>query len=444
MPDEQPGAESVPGFAELGLPVVVVHALRRQGATRPRDIQVRAVPPVLAGRDVLGRAPTGSGKTLAFGVPMLVRLTGSASRPSRPRALVLAPTRELADQIVAALDEPALALGMRTTALTGGSPIGRQVQTLARGTDLVVATPGRLLDHLRRGSVHLDDVVVTTVDEADHLAELGFLPQITEILDTTPSAGQRLLFSATLDGDVGSLVSRYLRDPVRVHTTVDAPPARMTHHVLVVDKADKPDVVDRLARGTGRILLFVRTQAWADRLVARLVASGVDADVLHGGKSQAYRSRALARFTDGTTPVLVATDVAARGIHVDDVALVVHADPPSDAKSYVHRAGRTARAGASGTVVTVVTEQERDATLVLLEQAQISPAVHRTRRADPVLERLAGSRAAPAPPGPRAATAPQAPPTPPRGRRRRGATDSRDGANPRSRSRHGRRGHRSD
>ncbi|NLG54640.1 MAG: DEAD/DEAH box helicase, partial [Rhodococcus sp.] len=232
----------------------------------------------------------------------------------------------------------------------------------------------------------------TAVDEADHLAQLGFLPQVTEILDDTPKDSQRLLFSATLDGDVGSLVSRYLREPVSVATDVDASPDRMTHHVLVVEKADKLSVVERLARGKGLILLFTQTQAWADRLTEKLLKTGVPVDVLHGGKSQAYRTGALARFTGGSTPVLVATDVAARGIHVDDVALVVHADAPTDSDSYVHRAGRTARAGATGTVVTVVTPSERDAALKVIAGAGIDAAVHRVSGKDPLLEQLAGTR----------------------------------------------------
>ncbi len=347
-------------FADLGLPVPLVQALRRDGIEAPFPIQSATVPDALAGRDVLGRGPTGSGKTLAFGLPMLARLAGGAAKPGRPRALVLVPTRELAAQIERALDEPALALGLRITSVVGGAPIRRQADRLARGIDLLIATPGRLQDLILQGSADLSDVQITALDEADHMADMGFLPQVTKLLDRTPKDGQRLLFSATLDGEVDKLVKRYLRSPV-THST--APPsaavATMSHHLLYVRKTDKRDVVAEIASRDGLTILFVRTKHGADRLAKQLRASGIAAGALHGGKAQNNRTRTLAAFADGSVPVLVTTDVAARGIHVDGISLVVHVDPPAEPKAYLHRAGRTARAGEDGVVVTLVTEVER-------------------------------------------------------------------------------------
>ncbi|TQM33422.1 superfamily II DNA/RNA helicase [Nocardia bhagyanarayanae] len=347
-------------FADLGLPVPLVQALRRDGIEAPFPIQAATVPDTLAGKDVLGRGPTGSGKTLAFGLPMLARLAGGAAKPGRPRGLVLVPTRELAAQIERALDEPALALGLRIASVVGGAPIKRQADRLARGVDLLIATPGRLQDLVLQGSADLSDVVITALDEADHMADMGFLPQVTKLLDRTPKDGQRLLFSATLDGDVDKLVKRYLRSPV-THST--APPsaavATMSHHLLYVRKADKRDVVAEIASRDGLTILFVRTKHGADRLAKQLRAAGVAAGALHGGKAQNNRTRTLAAFADGSVPVLVTTDVAARGIHVDGISLVVHVDPPAEPKAYLHRAGRTARAGEDGVVVTLVTEVER-------------------------------------------------------------------------------------
>ncbi|WP_305091470.1 DEAD/DEAH box helicase [Prescottella sp. R16] len=388
MPDS-----SVPSFAQLGLPVPLVHALGRGKITTPFPIQVATIPDILAGRDVLGRGPTGSGKTLAFGLPMLVRLTGGASRPGRPRAVVLVPTRELAQQIESALDEPALALGLRMVSLVGGMPLKAQAFRLARGVDVVIATPGRLVDHLGKGTVTLDDVRITAVDEADHMAELGFLPQVTQVLDRTPVAAQRLLFSATLDGEVDTLVATYLHDPV-THATAEAVAAvdTMTHHVLQVPRHIKWDIVARIAARKGRTLLFVRTKAGVDRLTDELRAVGVCARGLHGDKPQAQRTRILAEFTGGTIPVLVATDVAARGIHVDDVSLVVHVDPPTEPKAYLHRAGRTARAGDSGTVVTIVTEDERGPAAKVMRAAGVDAAVLPVGGGDRRWESVTGAR----------------------------------------------------
>ncbi|MEV0030026.1 DEAD/DEAH box helicase [Nocardia sp. NPDC050793] len=347
-------------FADLGLPVPIVQALRRDGIEAPFPIQAATVPDTLAGKDVLGRGPTGSGKTLAFGLPMLARLAGGAAKPGRPRGLVLVPTRELAAQIERALDEPALALGLRIASVVGGSPIKRQADRLARGVDLLIATPGRLQDLILQGSADLSDVLITALDEADHMADMGFLPQVTKLLDRTPRDGQRLLFSATLDGEVDKLVKRYLRSPV-THST--APPSAavttMSHHLLYVRKADKREVIAEIASRDGLTILFVRTKHGADRLAKQLRASGIATGALHGGKAQNNRTRTLAAFADGSVPVLVTTDVAARGIHVDGISLVVHVDPPAEPKAYLHRAGRTARAGEDGVVVTLVTEAER-------------------------------------------------------------------------------------
>ncbi|MBF6327943.1 DEAD/DEAH box helicase [Nocardia transvalensis] len=386
-----------PRFADLGLPAVLVQSLRRNGLETPFPIQAAVIPDILAGRDVLGRAATGSGKTLAFGLPMLVRLTRGASAPKKPRGLVLAPTRELALQIEQALDDPALALGLRLGTAVGGVPIKRQTDRLARGVDLLIATPGRLTDLIDRDAIALDAVRVVAVDEADHMAELGFLEQVTTLLDHIPAEAQHLLFSATLDEAVDTLVRRYLREPVRhsVDTADSAtppaavpdsgretmlepndaaaqPPSPMTHYLLHIRKPHKRRTVSEIAAREGRTLLFVRTQYAADKLARQLREAGVAAVALHGGKAQNQRSRALAAFTDGTAPVLVATDVAARGIHVDAISLVVHVDPPTDPKSYLHRAGRTARAGATGTVVTLVTPDDRTDTEKLMADAGVT------------------------------------------------------------------------
>jgi len=336
------------------------NTLATDGFTDPFPIQAATLPDALAGRDLLGRGQTGSGKTLAFGLAVLARLAGERSRPRRPRGLVLVPTRELATQVLDALVPFTKALGLSAAAVVGGMSFNRQSGELQRGVDVLVATPGRLADHLDQGTCGLGDVSITAIDEADRMADMGFLPQVRRILDQTPSDDQLLLFSATLDGDVRALVQRYLTDPV---TRSIAPPtgavATMEHHLLHVDELAKNRVVAEIAAREGRTIMFVRTKHGADRLVKQLRRDGVDAAALHGGKAQNARNRAIAAFRDGVKPVLVATDVAARGIHVDDVSLVVHVDPPADPKDYLHRAGRTARAGESGTVVTMVTTGQR-------------------------------------------------------------------------------------
>jgi superfamily II DNA/RNA helicase len=348
-------------FAELGVPRALTAVLARDGITAPRPIQARTLPDALAGRDVLGQAETGSGKTLAFGLPMLTRLAPARAvpRPPTPRGLVLVPTRELARQVRDELTPLAAAVGLKLLAVYGGAPIRAQVQALRRGTDVVVATPGRLTDLYRQGACSLDAVAVTVLDEADHMADMGFLPQVTWLLDRVPAGGQRLLFSATLDNDVATIARRYLADPAR-HTVAQpsSTPAGMDHQFHAVTAAEKVAAAAKLAAGHRRVLLFVRTKHGATRLTRQLGRAGVRAGALHGNLAQNARQRALAAFSTGTVPVLVATDIAARGIHVDGIDLVVHFDPPAEAKGYLHRSGRTARAGAGGTVVTLVLPEQ--------------------------------------------------------------------------------------
>ncbi|WUA09894.1 DEAD/DEAH box helicase [Nocardia sp. NBC_01377] len=394
-------------FADLGLPAVLVQALHRSGIEAPFPIQAATVPDALAGKDVLGRGPTGSGKTLAFGLPMLTTLAGGSSAPRRPRGLVLVPTRELAAQIEKALDEPALALGLRVASVVGGAPIKRQADRLARGVDLLIATPGRLEDLIAQRCADLSDVRITALDEADHMADMGFLPQVTKLLDRTPKDGQRLLFSATLDGEVDKLVKRYLRSPV-THSTAPASASvsTMSHHLLYVrDKFDKRAVVAEIAAREGLTIMFVRTKHGADRLAKQLRGVGIATGALHGGKAQNNRTRTLAAFADGSTPVLVTTDVAARGIHVDGISLVVHVDPPAESKAYLHRAGRTARAGEDGVVVTLVSAEERAEVEKMTRKAGVDIVGVDVRPGDRTLAQITGARTpsgialvAPAPP----------------------------------------------
>jgi superfamily II DNA/RNA helicase len=383
----------MPGFAELGVPSRIATALTAAGFTEPFPIQAATLPDTLAGRDLLGRGQTGSGKTLAFGLAMLSRLDGGRSRPRQPRGLVLVPTRELAQQVVDALAPFAKSVGLTVGSVVGGMSFNRQVAELNRGIDLLVATPGRLTDHTDQHTCDLSQVSVTAIDEADRMADMGFLPQVRRILDLTPVDGQRMLFSATLDGDVGTLVRRYLTDPVtRSIASATAQIETMEHHVLIVDAAVKPQVVSEIAARDGRTILFMRTKHGVDRLVKVLRRSGIDAGALHGGKAQNARNRAIAAFKDGQTPVLVATDVAARGIHVDDVSLVVHVDPPADPKDYLHRAGRTARAGDSGTVVTMVTPLEQGEVARLTRLAGVRATSTQVSAGDAALARITGAR----------------------------------------------------
>jgi len=350
-------------FGKLGLPQALVTALERRDIRTAMPIQAATLPAALDGRDVIGRAQTGSGKTLGFGLPMLARLSGSATRPTAPRGLVLVPTRELAVQVREVLEPLGHAVGVKTVAVFGGAPLGRQIQTLARGVDIIVATPGRLLDLIERRACTLADIEITVLDEADHMADMGFLPDVTRLLDMTPAGTQRMLFSATLDGAVGRVVRDYLSDPVaRAVATAEALIDTMEHRALVVRSEDKVNVLAEIAQRPARTLMFVRTKHGADRLVKQLGRLGVDALAIHGNRTQAARQKALDTFARGQVRLLVATDVAARGIHITDVDLVVHVDPPNDHKDYLHRSGRTARAGASGVVVSMLTrDQVRDA-----------------------------------------------------------------------------------
>ncbi|WNV74852.1 DEAD/DEAH box helicase [Geodermatophilus sp. DSM 44513] len=392
---EVPAAEtpSGPTFAQLGLPQQLVTALERRGIRHPFAIQASALPDALTGRDVLGKAATGSGKTLAFGLPLLTRLGQTARRgPRAPRALVLVPTRELAQQVFDNLAPLGQSIGVQLTTVYGGASMYRQIQQLRRGVDAVIATPGRLQDLIGQGEVTLDEVSVTVIDEADFMSDLGFLPVVQELLDQTRPDGQRLLFSATLDGEVDTLVRRYLKDPARHEVKRagdDAPPAE--HLAYSVAFRDKVPVTELLAARPGRTLVFVRTQLGADRLGANLQAAGIKAEVIHGGLPQGARRRALEEFTDARSPVLVATDVAARGIHVDDVSLVLHYDPPADHKTYLHRSGRTARAGAGGVVVSLLLPDQVGQAKRRFRQAKVEPEVSRVRPGDAPLAELVSS-----------------------------------------------------
>lgn len=380
-------------FPELGVQPALVRALTRAGFTHPFPIQEATLPDGIAGRDLLARARTGSGKTLAYGLVALSRLHGRPAIPGSPQGLVLVPTRELAMQVIDDISGLAEACNIRIRLIAGGMPYASQVRAIERGVHLVVATPGRLVDLVQRGSIHLDQVSLTVLDEADQMADMGFMPVVREILDLTKAGGQRLLFSATLDGDVDALVRSYLRNPAK--HVLDAPGATvptMAHHVLVVHPADRHAVTEQIGARTGRTIFFVRTQAGADRLAERLASRGVAAGALHGGKSQAVRTRTLKAFRDGTTPALVATDVAARGIHVDGISLVVHVDAPADSKDYLHRAGRTARAGESGTVVTLVSPKQEREVARLTSRAGVTPKVERIRPMDEKLVAITGAR----------------------------------------------------
>ncbi|WP_280263289.1 DEAD/DEAH box helicase [Nocardia wallacei] len=381
-------------FAALGVRKRLADTLTANGITAPFPIQAATLPDTLAGRDVLARGKTGSGKTLAFAIPMVDRLAdGPRSRPGRPVGLILAPTRELATQIAAALEPLAAAASLHVTTIFGGVPQNRQVRALKAGADIVVACPGRLEDLMQQGLVALDAVRITVLDEADHMADLGFLPGVTRILAATPAGGQRLLFSATLDNGVNKLVQRFLRNPLS-HSVDEAtsPVPAMTHHVFEIGQAEaKRELVHTLASGTGRRILFMRTKHHARRLAKQLTTAGIPAIDLHGNLSQAARDRNLAAFADGTARVLVATDIAARGVHVDDVELVVHVDPPAEHKAYLHRSGRTARAGSAGDVVTVVLPDQRKDVAALLRKAGLNVTPERVTANSAAVTALVGT-----------------------------------------------------
>ena len=431
-------------FVSLGVPEVLSAQLTRVGITEAFPIQEKTLPDSLAGRDVLGRGRTGSGKTVAFALPLVARLSGLARgasraprRPNRPAGLILAPTRELATQIDRTVAPLAEAAGLSTTVIFGGVSQKHQEQALRRGADIVVACPGRLDDLLKQGVLTLDDVRVTVLDEADHMADMGFLPVVTRIFARTPQGSQRLLFSATLDNGVDTLVKKFLKDPVR-HSAdaATASVATMDHHVLVVHADHKQALIETLASGTGRRIMFTRTKYRAKKLAKKLSQAGIPAVDLQGNLSQNARDRNLAAFSRGEVRVLVATDVAARGVHVPDVELVVHVDPPVEHKSYLHRSGRTARAGASGSVITVATTEERGEVSKLMQKAGVRPRVDEVAPGSEVVADLVGERAE--------RVAPVAAPTRTTGTGAQpGAatrTGNRGGRNPRSRRRGGQQG----
>ncbi|WP_225828699.1 DEAD/DEAH box helicase [Streptomyces naphthomycinicus] len=389
-----PALPAVEGFAELDMPAALLKTLTAQGVETPFPIQAATLPNSLAGRDLLGRGRTGSGKTLAFGLALLARTAGRRAEPKAPLALVLVPTRELAQQVTDALTPYATAVNLRLATVVGGLSITKQAGALRRGTDVVVATPGRLNDLVERGDCVLDQVRITVLDEADQMTDMGFLPQITKLIQQVRPDGQRLLFSATLDRNIDRLVQQFLTDPV-VHSVDPSAGAvtTMEHHVLhVQDETDKGAVTTRIAARDGRVILFLDTKRSADRLAKRLLAVGVRAAALHGGRSQPQRNRTLEQFKNGHVTALVATNVAARGIHVDDLDLVVNVDPPTDHKDYLHRGGRTARAGGSGSVVTLVLPtQKRDITR-LMSDAGIRPRTARVTSTDAQLATITGAR----------------------------------------------------
>ena len=385
--------KSVPqSFARLGVPTPLIDALARLGITTPTPIQAATLPDSLAGKDVLGRGKTGSGKSFAFLLPVVARLTADRVRrqPRRPRALILAPTRELASQLAESLAPLATATGLTHHTVYGGVGQNPQVKALERGIDILIACPGRLLDLMGQGHADLSGVSITVIDEADHMADMGFLPMVRRILDRTPRVGQRMLFSATLDAGVGVLVSRYLHQPVTHEADSElSPVGTMDHHVLRVAGEERVDVVADITSAPGRTIVFTRTKYGAKKLTKQLIARGVPAVELHGNLGQGARTRNLDAFQSATVSTLVATDIAARGIHVDDVSLVVHADPPAEHKAYLHRSGRTARAGHAGTVVTLMTPEQRGDVRSLLKAARISPTITSASPGAPILTQLA-------------------------------------------------------
>jgi superfamily II DNA/RNA helicase len=384
-------------FTDLGVPAKIVAILAEQGIDTPFPIQIDTLPDTLAGKDVLGRGKTGSGKTLAFSIPMVVRLSQSGGNQQRkPRGLVLAPTRELATQITNTLQPIAQALNLRVTTIFGGVSQQKQVQALRNGVEIIVATPGRVEDLMKQGLLKLDAIEITVLDEADHMADLGFLPGVTRIMTATPKTGQRLMFSATLDNGVNKLVEKFLSNQV-MHSVDEAnsPVSQMTHHVFEAQDAEaKKQLVQALASGTGRRILFMRTKHQAKKLTKTLTQAGIPAVDLHGNLSQAARDRNLATFSEGKARVLVATDVAARGVHVDGVDLVIHVDPPAEHKAYLHRSGRTARAGAEGDVVTICLPEQRRDLADLLRKAMINVTPKRVNASSEEVVALIGEVAA--------------------------------------------------
>jgi len=379
------------------VPAPLVAALASTGITIPFPIQAATLPDALAGLDILGRGRTGSGKTLGFALPLAARLAGGHTMAGRPRGLVLVPTRELASQVEAVLAPLAGVMGLSTAAIFGGTPQSRQVAALRNRADIVIACPGRLADLIEQGHCHLGDVEITVLDEADHMADLGFLPAVRRLLDATPAGGQRMLFSATLDGAVDVLARRFLVSPVRHAVDSAAPPAQIAHHLLTVAPADRVGVVRALAGGNNRSLVFTRTKHGAAKLAKQLTAAGVPAAELHSNLAQNARTRNLASFASGAVRVLVATDIAARGIHVDGVGLVIHADSPAEHKAYLHRSGRTARAGAGGVVITLQTPAQVHEVRTLMRRAGVVPVAATVGPQSSLLRSIAGPPARPVP-----------------------------------------------
>jgi superfamily II DNA/RNA helicase len=390
-------------FASLGVPAPLTAALAAAGIDVPFPIQAAVVPDALAGADILGRGRTGSGKTLGFCIPLAARLAGGHTSAGRPRGLVLVPTRELASQVQDVLRPLARAVGLRVATIFGGTPQRPQVTALRNRVDIIVACPGRLADLIGQGHCHLGDVEVSVVDEADHMADLGFLPIVRRLLDATPPEGQRMLFSATLDHAVDVLVRRFLHHPAEHAVDPPAAPAPIVHHLLTVAPADRTAVVTALAAGGHRSLIFTRTKHGARKLARQLAAARIPAAELHGNLTQPARERNLARFASGAIRVLVATDIAARGIHVDGIDLVIHADPPAEHKAYLHRSGRTGRAGASGVVVTLQTPAQADGVRALMRKARVAPLAATVKPGSALLRSIAGKPAKPPAPHPPAA-----------------------------------------
>ncbi|MER7956815.1 DEAD/DEAH box helicase [Streptomyces sp. NPDC096030] len=393
---EAESSEPTVTFADLGLPEGVVRKLAQNGVTTPFPIQAATIPDALAGKDILGRGRTGSGKTLSFGLPTLAQLAGGHTEKKKPRAVILTPTRELAMQVADALQPYGDVLGLKIKVVCGGTSMGNQIYALERGVDILVATPGRLRDIINRGACSLENVQVAVLDEADQMSDLGFLPEVTELLDQVPEGGQRMLFSATMENEIGTLVKRYLNNPVSHEVdSAQGNVTTMSHHVLVVKPKDKAPVTAAIAARKGRTIIFVRTQLGADRIAEQLVEAGVKADALHGGMTQGARTRVLADFKDGYVNALVATDVAARGIHVDGIDLVLNVDPAGDHKDYLHRSGRTARAGRSGVVVSLALPHQRRQIFRLMEDAGVDASRHIVGGAgafDPEVAEITGAR----------------------------------------------------
>ncbi|MFF3345627.1 DEAD/DEAH box helicase [Streptomyces sp. NPDC002779] len=383
-------------FATLGLPEAVVRKLAQNGVTTPFPIQAATIPDALAGKDILGRGRTGSGKTLSFGLPTLARLSGGRTEKHRPRAVILTPTRELAMQVADALQPYGDQLGLKMKVVCGGTSMGNQIYALERGVDVLVATPGRLRDIISRGACSLQDVQVAVLDEADQMSDLGFLPEVTELLDQIPVGGQRMLFSATMENEISTLVKRYLNNPVTHEVdSAQGNVTTMSHHILIVKPKDKAPVTAAIASRKGRTIIFVRTQLGADRIAEQLCDAGVKADALHGGMTQGARTRVLEDFKKGYVNTLVATDVAARGIHVDGIDLVLNVDPAGDHKDYLHRAGRTARAGRTGTVVSLSLPHQRRQIFRLMEDAGVDAGRHIIQGGaafDPEVAEITGAR----------------------------------------------------